>query len=149
MEQESSKQQIQAEIEFLLKKSRSCLRVLLHDNGGHFDPSQPHEHLIQKLKTLLSQLNLEEKFFRIFNDCYLPVDSFLENSTEKLSQSNYNVFLISILVFLTIKHLNIPELSDLEKAIEIKLKEISSLNFDTILIIVNVVYPLHDYESPF
>lgn len=137
----------QLEIEFLLKQLRTFFRFLL-TGRLEFYASLQEEHWIQDFKRLLCQLNLEERFFTIFNDCYLPVNNLLENSTEKLDEPIYNMFLISILGYVTLKHLNIQELSDFEEAIAIKLKEISSEDFDTILMIVHKIYPLHNYVSP-
>lgn len=142
-----SKEQSLSEKQFLLKKARAFIRLLL-TGRLEVDPSLPQEYLIQKFKILLSQLNLEERFFTIFNDCYLPVNHLLENSTKKLDESIYNIFWISILGFVTIKHLNIQGLTDFEEAIAIKLKEISSHDFDTILMIVHAKYRLHNYVSP-
>ena len=142
-----SKEQSLSEKQFLLKKARAFIRLLL-TGRLEFDPSLPQEYLIQRFKTLLSQLNLEERFFTIFNDCYLPVNHLLENSTKKLDESIYNIFLFSILGFVSLKHLNIQGLTDFEEAIAIKLKEISSQDFDTILMIVHAKYRLHNYVSP-
>ena len=142
-----SKEQSLSEKQFLLKKARAFIRLLL-TGRLELDPSLPQEHLIQRFKTLLSQLNLEERFFTIFNDCYLPVNHLLENSTKKLDESIYNIFLFSILGFVSLKHLNIQGLTDFEEAIAIKLKEISSHDFDTILMIVHAKYRLHNYVSP-
>ena len=136
-----------SENEFLLKKTRAFIRWLL-TGRLEFDASLQEEHWIQDFKRLLCQLNLEERFFTIFNDCCLPVNNLLENSTKKLDEPSYNIFLISILGYVTLRHLNIQELSDFEEAIAIKLKEISSEDFDLILMIVHARYPLHNYESP-
>lgn len=136
----------QLEIKFLLKQLRAFIRLLL-TGRLEFDPSLPQEHLIQRFKTLLSQLNLEERFFIIFNDCYLPVNHLLKNSTKKLDEPSYNIFLISILGYVTLKHLNIQGLSGFEEAIATKLKEISSDDFDLILMIVHARYRLHNYVS--
>lgn len=137
----------QSEKQFLLKKHRGFIRFLL-TGRLEFDPSLPEEHMIQRFKTLLSQLNLEERFFTIFNNCYLPVNNLLKISTKKLDESVYNMFLISILGFVSLKHLNVQGLSDFEEAIATKLKQISSDDFDTILMIVHTIYPLHNYVSP-
>ncbi len=136
-----------SDIRNLLPKSRAYVRFLL-TNSFEANQSLQQEQLIQKFKKVLKESKLEERFFTIFNDCYSIVDDILEDSTEKLDESIYNMFLISILLFVTLKHLNIQELSDFEEAIAIKLKEISSQDFDAILMIVNVKYRLHNYASP-
>jgi len=139
-----------SDIRDLLTKSRAYVRFLL-TNSFKANQSLQQEQLIQKFKKVLKESKeskLEERFFTIFNDCYSIVDDILEDSTEKLDESIYNMFLISILLFVTLKHLNIQELSDFEEAIAIKLKEISSQDFDAILMIVNVKYRLHNYASP-
>ena len=145
-EQSLSKEELKIQIKFLLKQHRGFIRFLL-TGRLEFDPSLPEEHMIQRFKTLLSQLNLEERFFMIFNDCYLPVNNLLKNSSKKLNEPSYNIFLISILGYVTLKHLNIQGLSDFEEAIATKLKEISSDDFDLILTIVHARYRLHNYVS--
>jgi hypothetical protein len=143
-EQSLSKEQL--EIQFLLKQHRAFIRWLL-TGRLEFDASLQEEHWIQDFKRLLCQLNLEERFFTIFNDCYLPVNHLLENSTKKIDEPSYNIFLISILGYVTLRHLNIQGLSDFEEAIATKLKEISSDDFDLILMIVHARYRLHNYVS--
>ena len=141
-----SKEQF-SENKFLLKKTSAFIRWLL-TGRLEFDASLQEEHWIQDFKRLLCQLNLEERFFTIFNDCYLPVNHLLENSTKKIDEPSYNIFLISILGYITLRHLNIQGLSDFEEAIATKLKEISSDDFDLILMIVHARYRLHNYVSP-
>jgi hypothetical protein len=125
------------EINKLLGKIRSCLRELLTCNGDS-DPSQSKEQLIQHFKKLLIKVKLEEKFIVNLNSHLVPIDHLLQNSTEILSESNHSVFLISILVLISIKQLDIQGLTELEKEITIKLKEISSLNFDLVFLFISV-----------
>jgi small nuclear ribonucleoprotein (snRNP)-like protein len=124
------------EIKELLEQIRSRLQKLLTGNG-HSDPSQSKEPLIRHFETLLIELNLEEKFIVILNSYLDPINCLLQNSTEKLSESNHFVFLISILVLISIKQLNIQGLTKLEEEITMKLKEISSLNFDLVNLFID------------
>ncbi len=125
------------EINELQAKTRSCLRKLLTCNGDS-DPSQSKERMIQQFKKLLIDVKLEEEFIVKLNSHLVPIDNLLQNSTERLSESNHSVFLISILVLISIKQLNIQGLTELEKEITIKLKEISSLNFDLVFLFISV-----------
>lgn len=126
---------------------RRLMRLLLC--GPIYNKTNLLELLIQQFKTTLMLEDLKNQFFDILNELLLPVESIMKRTEHQLDELNTQVFVISIIVLATIKHIVLSEeLLNFEQAVEVKLKEMSSDNFNVVLMFIHEQYPLHRYVSP-
>ena len=115
-------------------RTRQCLY-------GEYDLSNPFEKHIQQFKKHIAENGQEKIFMEKFHKNCLPICMLLEQNLVEQDGTTAFCFLVSITALVSLKEMNIQELSEFKTEISRKLVEISVVDTDNLLFVLKCLPP--------